>query len=135
MMFKDIMFAKDGNDYSMYLLNKEDAYEWWGEEQCYSVIDSYEFYKDYNRTRENIDEVDWDMVSVKLDYADIDFIREFKDYIRWDLVNTDTFCKWKHNKDPRYLEFRNELENTEITNQTIDNEWLIDKFMTEVLIK
>lgn len=35
-----------------------------GDDKVYSISESYEFYKNYSRTRENIDEIDWDIVSV-----------------------------------------------------------------------
>ena len=104
-----------------------------GADKVYSVTESYEFYKDYNRTRENLDEIDWDIVSVQLDYADIDFIREYKDFIRWDLVDNNTFYKWKMDRDPRYLEFRHELEDTEITDKSLDDEWYVKDFVKRLM--
>lgn len=103
------------------------------EDKIYSVTESYEFYKNYVRARENLDEIDWDIISVQLDHANIDFIREFKDFIRWDLIDSDTYCKWKHNKDPRYFEFRKELENTEVTNKTLDDEWFVNEFIKKLM--
>lgn len=106
-----------------------------GEDKVYSITGSYEFYKDYIRTRENLDEIDWDIVSVQLDYADIDFIREFKDFIRWDLVDNNTFYKWKIDRDPRYLEFRHELEDVTIDERSLDDKMYVEDFIKKLMEK
>lgn len=128
-----ICFQKDNNVYNNYLLTRDNADGWWKEDTIFSVAESYEFYKDYTRTRENINEVDWDIVSVRLDEANIDFIREFSDFIRWDLVDSNTYFKWKNNNDPRYKEFKHKLEDTEITGKSLDDEWCVKNFIREIL--
>ena len=104
-----------------------------GADKVYSVTESYEFYKDYIRTRENLDEIDWDIVSVQIDYADIDFIREFKDLIRWDLVDYETIQKWKIDRDPRYAEFRHYLEDATIDERSIDDKMYVEDFVRRLM--
>lgn len=128
-------FYKDGNTRSDYFLDRVAAEGYWEDDKIYSVTESYEFYKDYNRTRENLDEVDWDIVSVQLDYADIDFIREFKDLIRWDLVDNETYIKWKNNDDKRFKEFGHLIEDTEITDKSLDDEWYVKDFVKRLMEK
>lgn len=101
--------------------------------KLYSITGSYEFYRDYSATRENLEEMDWDIISVQLDYADINFIREFKDFIRWELVDIVTLDKWKQNNDPRYLEFKYELDDREITDRVLDDQWYVEQFVKKMM--
>lgn len=103
------------------------------EDKVYSITGSYEFYKDYSVTRENLEEMDWDIVSVQIDYADIDFIREFKDLIRWDLVDYDTIQKWKIDRDPRYAEFRHYLEDAIIDEKLLEDRLYIEDFVKKLM--
>lgn len=79
----------------------------------YSVTESYDIWRDISYMRENINTIDWDLVSVELDHFDIDVLREFRKKIKWELLDPETYMDWKENNDRRYVEFKKELENNE----------------------
>lgn len=79
----------------------------------YSVTESYDIWRDISYMRENINTIDWDLVSVELDHFDINVLREFRKKIKWELLDPETYMDWKVKNDRRYIEFKKELESNE----------------------
>lgn len=81
--------------------------------------------------REFGEDAPWKEISKQLKEEDIDFIREFRQFIQWNQLNTDKETSF-------YKEFREEIEKaynemeTELRDELILNSKLIDSLISEI---
>ena len=66
------------------------------------------------------DDSDWEYVSKRLRPKDIDFIREYKDYIHWDSLSKDVKFNYKIHQEFEYEIERTLQEKIEFNSQLIE---------------
>lgn len=125
------------DDWIDMFMESDDSYA--SEDEEVTVNPFWERYEEEKRkallhcAREFGEDAPWKEISKQIKEEDIDFIREFRQFIHWNQLNTD-----KKFESSFYKEFREEIEKaynemeTEFRDELILNSKLLDSLVSEV---